>query len=86
MGQDPIPIKEFREYLRVVRALLNNEEVDYTYRDRTTSIVWQDHGHGFRNTESPIPIYVAANGPERAGPRACMVTACVQYLTNKRKF
>ena len=66
MGQDPIPIKEFREYLRVVRALLNNEEVDYTYRDRTTSIVWQDHGHGFRNTESSIPIYVAANGP-----RAC---------------
>lgn len=63
MGQDPLPIKEFRDYLRVVRAMLHNEEVDFTYRDRTTDIVWQDHDTGFRNTETPIPIYVAANGP-----------------------
>ncbi len=63
MGQDPLPIKEFRDYLRVVRALLHGEEVDFTYRDRTTSIVWQNHGPGFRNIENPIPIYVAANGP-----------------------
>ena len=34
MGQDPMPIKEFREYLRVMRALLDGEEVDYTYRDK----------------------------------------------------
>jgi alkanesulfonate monooxygenase SsuD/methylene tetrahydromethanopterin reductase-like flavin-dependent oxidoreductase (luciferase family) len=63
MGQDPIPIKEFRDYLRVVRALLDGEEVDYTYRDKTTAIVWQNHGSGFRNIEDRIPIYVAANGP-----------------------
>lgn len=63
MGQDPLPIKEFREYLRVVRAMLQGEEVEYTYRGRTTPIVWQDHGTGFRNIETPIPIYVAANGP-----------------------
>ncbi len=63
MGQDPIPIGEFRDYLRVVRAMLQGEEVDYTYRDRTTAIVWQDHGTGFRNIEQRVPIYVAANGP-----------------------
>ncbi len=63
MGQDPLPIKEFREYLRVVRAMLNNEEVDFTYRDRTRPIVWQDHDSGFRNTTDAVPIYVAANGP-----------------------
>lgn len=63
MGQDPMPIKEFREYLRVVRAMLNNEEVDYEYRGRTTPIKWQEHGEGFRNTHDPIPIYVAGNGP-----------------------
>ena len=33
MGQDPMPVKEFREYLRVVRALLNGEAVDYTFRN-----------------------------------------------------
>lgn len=63
MGQDPMPIKEFREYLRVMRALLDGDEVDYTYRDKTTAIQWADHGEGFRNIEDRIPIYVAANGP-----------------------
>lgn len=63
MGQDPIPIKEFRDYLRVVRGLLHGEEVDYTYRDKTTAIAWQNHGTGFRNVEERVPIYVAANGP-----------------------
>ena len=63
MGQDPLPIAEFRDYLRVVRSMLEGKETDFTYRDRTTSIVWQDHGSGFRNIEVPIPIYVAANGP-----------------------
>ncbi|MBI4694690.1 MAG: LLM class flavin-dependent oxidoreductase [Gammaproteobacteria bacterium] len=63
MGQDPMPVKEFREYLRVVRAMLKGHEVDYSYRDRTTAIKWQNHGGGFRNTFDEIPIYVAANGP-----------------------
>ncbi len=63
MGQDPMPIKEFREYLRVMRALLDGEEVDYTYRDKTTAIKWGHHGEGFRNLEDRVPIYVAANAP-----------------------
>ena len=63
MGQDPMPVKEFRDYLRVVRTLLKGQEVDYTYRDKTTAIAWQHHGGGFRNTFDEIPIYVAANGP-----------------------
>lgn len=63
MGQDPMPIKEFREYLRVMRALLDGEEVEYTYRDNTAPIKWGDHGEGFRNVEDRVPIYVAANAP-----------------------
>jgi alkanesulfonate monooxygenase SsuD/methylene tetrahydromethanopterin reductase-like flavin-dependent oxidoreductase (luciferase family) len=63
MGQDPTPVKEFREYLRVVRTMLQGEKVAYTYRDKTTEIAWQDHGGGFRNTWDHIPMYVAANGP-----------------------
>ena len=63
MGQDPLPIKEFRDYLRVVRSMLQGQETEFTYRDKTTPIVWQNHGAGFRNIETPIPIYVAANGP-----------------------
>ena len=46
MGQDPMPVKEFREYLRVVRTMLKGENVDYTYRDKTTEIAWQNHASG----------------------------------------
>jgi alkanesulfonate monooxygenase SsuD/methylene tetrahydromethanopterin reductase-like flavin-dependent oxidoreductase (luciferase family) len=63
MGQDPMGIRDFREYLRVMRALLDGEEVDYTYNGTTAAIEWGDHGTGFRNVDDRIPIYVAANGP-----------------------
>ncbi|MGR8919168.1 MAG: LLM class flavin-dependent oxidoreductase [Gammaproteobacteria bacterium] len=63
MGHDPMGIREFREYLRVVRAMLDDEEVEFTWRDKTTRLRWQDHGAGFRNVEDRIPMYVAANGP-----------------------
>jgi alkanesulfonate monooxygenase SsuD/methylene tetrahydromethanopterin reductase-like flavin-dependent oxidoreductase (luciferase family) len=63
MGQDPVPVKEFRDYIRVVRALLRGEEVDYTYRGRTRSIQFLHQDLGFLDLEQPIPIYVAANGP-----------------------
>src|SRR5919106_3697692 len=35
MGMGPMKVKEFREYLRVVRTLLQGEEVDYTYNGET---------------------------------------------------
>ena len=63
MGHDPMGIRDFREYIRVVKSMLNNEETEFSWRDKTTKLAWQDHGSGFRNTEDKIPIYVAANGP-----------------------
>src|SRR6202051_970279 len=38
MGQDPMRTSEFREYLRVVRALLDGKAVDYEYRGKTREI------------------------------------------------
>ena len=64
MGQKPMRLKAFREYLRVVRALLQGEEVDYTFDGNTRSIQFLHEGMGFRNLEDPIPIYIAANGPK----------------------
>jgi len=68
MGQNPMPIEEFREYLRVLRRLLAGEAVDYTYRGRTREIQFLHRERRFINLDQPIPIYVAANGP-----RACAV-------------
>ncbi len=35
MGQPPMKLDEFAEYLRIVRALLDGKRVDYTYRGCT---------------------------------------------------
>jgi alkanesulfonate monooxygenase SsuD/methylene tetrahydromethanopterin reductase-like flavin-dependent oxidoreductase (luciferase family) len=63
MGMDPMKIPEFREYLRVVRALLRGEEVDYTLNGVTRTIRFLHQDLGFLDLGHRIPVYVAANGP-----------------------
>jgi alkanesulfonate monooxygenase SsuD/methylene tetrahydromethanopterin reductase-like flavin-dependent oxidoreductase (luciferase family) len=63
MGFDPVPGREFREYLRVVRGLLHGEEVDYTLAGETRPIRFLHEELGFLELEPAVPIYVAANGP-----------------------
>jgi alkanesulfonate monooxygenase SsuD/methylene tetrahydromethanopterin reductase-like flavin-dependent oxidoreductase (luciferase family) len=64
MGQHPMRIGEFREYLRVVRALLSGDAVEYTHAGRTREIQFLHRERHFINLEHRIPIYVAANGPK----------------------
>ena len=64
MGQAPMPIREFGEYLRVVRKLLNGEAVDYTYNGRTHEIQFLHRDRHYINLDDRIPIYVAANAPK----------------------
>jgi alkanesulfonate monooxygenase SsuD/methylene tetrahydromethanopterin reductase-like flavin-dependent oxidoreductase (luciferase family) len=63
MGFDPMKPGDFREYLRVVRGLLNGEEVEYAQGGETRSIRFLHQELGFIDTAHRIPIYVAANGP-----------------------
>lgn len=63
MGQDPMGVRDFREYLRVVRGLLDGEAVDYTYAGQTREIEFLHRDRYFVNLDQRIPIYVAANGP-----------------------
>ena len=64
LGQKPMPLKPFREYIRVVRALLNGEEVDYTLNGATHRIRFQMRDHHFIDLDHPIKLYVAAFGPK----------------------
>ena len=63
MGMDPMKVGKFREYLRVVRALLHGEEVDFTFNGETRDIRFLHPDRGFINVEEPVPLYVAADGP-----------------------
>ena len=60
MGQNPVPPSAFREYLRVVRGLLQGEEVTFEGQP----IRFLDRELDCINTDDPIAMYVAANGPK----------------------
>ncbi len=63
MGQKPMRIQAYREYLRVLSALLRGETVDYTYNgvSRPTKILM--HEDRYMNLEPKIPLYVSGFGP-----------------------
>jgi len=63
MGMDPMSGPDFREYLRVVRGLLDGEEVAFTHAGETRAIRFLHRDLDFVALEPRIPLYVAANGP-----------------------
>jgi alkanesulfonate monooxygenase SsuD/methylene tetrahydromethanopterin reductase-like flavin-dependent oxidoreductase (luciferase family) len=63
MGQDPMKAGAFREYLRVLRALLHGEEVEYELNGERQQIRFLHADRGFIDVGHPVPIYVAADGP-----------------------
>lgn len=64
MGQRPIKLAEYGEFLRVVRALLAGEEVDYTFGSHTAPTAFQMPELGFIALQPRIPIYVSGFGPK----------------------
>ncbi|MBI3992665.1 MAG: LLM class flavin-dependent oxidoreductase [Candidatus Lambdaproteobacteria bacterium] len=64
MGQRPVLLKEYGEYLRVLRALLHGEEVDYSYKGRTYPIRFLMQDVGFINVEQPVELHVSGFGPK----------------------
>src|SRR3954468_8966299 len=63
MGQDPMKAGPFRDYLRVLRALLHGEEVEYELSGERQAIRFLHADRGFIDVEHSVPIYVAADGP-----------------------
>jgi len=63
MNLKPLPIKKYAEEIRVVRALLAGEEVEYTFRGVTAPIRLLMADRGFVNLEQKIPVIVSGFGP-----------------------
>ena len=63
LGQKPMKLAPFREYVETVRALLAGGDVDYTLNGETHRVRFQMREHRFIDLEHPIPLYVAAFGP-----------------------
>ena len=63
MGQRPMRVAEYAEYLRVLAALLRGEVVDYTFDGVTRPIKMLMHDREYMNLEPRIPLYVSGFGP-----------------------
>jgi alkanesulfonate monooxygenase SsuD/methylene tetrahydromethanopterin reductase-like flavin-dependent oxidoreductase (luciferase family) len=64
MGQKPATMADFEDYVRVVRALLDGEETDYTVRGRTAKIKFEMADMGYLDLGHHIPLYVSSFGPK----------------------
>src|SRR5438093_4960788 len=60
LGQRPMKLGAFREYVRVVRELLRGDEVEHEGH----RIRFQMREHRFVDLDHPIRVYVAAFGPK----------------------
>ena len=63
MGQLPMKVADYAEDLRVIRALLNGETVDYRANGRTHPVNFQSLELDYIDIENPIPIHVGGFGP-----------------------
>ena len=64
LGQKPMRLAPFREYVQVVRALLDGDEVDHALHGETHRIRFQMREHRFIDLDPRIPLYVAGFGPK----------------------
>jgi 5,10-methylenetetrahydromethanopterin reductase len=67
MGQRPMKMADFAEYLRVLAALLRGEVADYTFNGVTRPISMLMHEFKYMNLEPKIPLYVSGFGPRAMG-------------------
>jgi alkanesulfonate monooxygenase SsuD/methylene tetrahydromethanopterin reductase-like flavin-dependent oxidoreductase (luciferase family) len=63
MGQPPMRIADYGEYLRVLRGLLRGEAVDYVYEGTRHPIRMLIREKKYMSLEPRIPLYVSAFGP-----------------------
>jgi 5,10-methylenetetrahydromethanopterin reductase len=63
LGQKPMKMAEFSEYLRVTAALLDGQITDYTFDGRTRPIKMLRHDSRFMNLSPRILMYVSGFGP-----------------------
>jgi len=64
MGLAPMKVRAFRDYVQTVKGLLHGETVEYREGDVVRPIRFLHPERGIMNLDGPIPVYVAAFGPQ----------------------
>jgi 5,10-methylenetetrahydromethanopterin reductase len=64
MGLRPMPLRELREYLRVVRGMLGGETVAWRHEGGDHKVRFLNPELGLIDIEHPIPLHVSAFAPK----------------------
>lgn len=64
MGHDQMPLREFKDYARVVRDLLDGKNTAWTHNGRTQDVALMHQGRGYYRLEPRIPIHISGFGPQ----------------------
>lgn len=70
MGHRPMPIAEFEQYARELRALLDGEEVEVAWRGRVAPVRHLMPDDGFVAFAPRMPLYISGFGPRAMGVAA----------------
>jgi 5,10-methylenetetrahydromethanopterin reductase len=63
LGRRPMRLKAFAQYVRVVRALLAGEAIDYLSDNGTHEIRFAPPGVGYLDLDTPVPLHLGGFGP-----------------------
>jgi 5,10-methylenetetrahydromethanopterin reductase len=64
MGLGPMRLSDLKEYVRVVRAMLANETVEWTHEDRRRKIRFLNPDAGLIDTTHRVPVHLSAFAPK----------------------
>ena len=64
MGLGAVKLKDTREYVRIVRALLNRETTEWEFEGKRRKIRFLNPDLELINTTDPIPFHFGALGPK----------------------
>lgn len=81
MGLGPMKLSELKEYVRVVRAMLENETVTWTHEGLERKIRFLNPEKGLIDTSHPIPVHLSAFAPKARAYAAKECEGWMNFIT-----
>lgn len=81
MGLGPMPLRELRAYVRVVRALLAGETVGWDAEGGVHPIRFLNPDAGLINVRDPIPLHLSAFAPKARALTAELADGWITFLS-----
>jgi alkanesulfonate monooxygenase SsuD/methylene tetrahydromethanopterin reductase-like flavin-dependent oxidoreductase (luciferase family) len=83
LGQKPMKLPDFKEYVQVLRTLLSGEEAELTIAGRTGRTRFLNRDQEFVDLDHPIPVLVGANGPQALGVAGALGDGLMTIATTR---